>query len=87
MSRLNPALEAIIHGEERFTVAVGAADIGIKNRHPHFIEIVIVPRLKDRARLTFGTAVDIDEHRPLSGELFGVGCVEKSRKRQCRRSS
>ena len=70
--------EAVVEEKERFPVAGRSTNVRENHRAPKLIEEVIVSSLESGARLRFGTAVDVDNHRTRSREFFRVGLIEKA---------
>ena len=71
-------MKAVVQSEVGFSQTSRAADIWKEQRHPEFVEIIIVARLETRARLALGPAMNADQHGPRTGKFLAVRAIEKT---------
>ena len=67
LHRIEP-FQPVVHGHKRLTVSYTATHVGKQDGATQFIQEIIVPTQKRRARLTFRATVDVDDDGPFTSE-------------------
>src|SRR5712691_3411677 len=69
---------SVVQGDECLPVTGGAADVREEQRDTELVQVIVLRAEKVGLKLVFGTAMDVNDDRPLPGEA-GRRAVEEPR--------